>query len=121
MDLVNPSAAVGWDGRERMSLQERGPADLGLALALVHHLALANNVPLSMIAEFMRSLFSWLAIEFVPKEDPQAQRLLACREDVFPSYCRSGFEEAFGRQFAIETAVPLCGSARILYLMRRRD
>ena len=30
---------------------ERGPADAVLALALVHHLAIGNNVPLERIAE----------------------------------------------------------------------
>ncbi len=38
MDLANPSPGLGWDGNERSSLRDRGPADLVLALALIHHL-----------------------------------------------------------------------------------
>lgn len=30
LDLTNPSPALGWDLRERMSLAERGPADVVL-------------------------------------------------------------------------------------------
>ncbi|MEA3222466.1 MAG: SAM-dependent methyltransferase, partial [Thermodesulfobacteriota bacterium] len=41
MDLANPSPSLGWDNRERLSLRDRGPADLVLALALMHHLVLS--------------------------------------------------------------------------------
>ena len=54
LDLSNPSGGTGWANRERASLSERGPADLTLALALIHHLAIGNNVPFEKIAEFAR-------------------------------------------------------------------
>ncbi len=117
MDLTSPSPDLGWAGKERESLDRRGPCDLAMALALVHHLAISNNVPLPMIAEYFAGLGRWLIVEFVPKEDSQVQRLLRTREDVFPGYHRSAFEEAFGTFFDIRRAVPLEGSARILYLM----
>ena len=50
IDLTNPSPAIGWDNAERASLAQRGPADLVLALALIHHLAISNNVPLEDVA-----------------------------------------------------------------------
>ena len=53
LDLTNPSPAFGWAGRERHSLTERGPADLVQALAVIHHLAISNNVPLSRVAEYL--------------------------------------------------------------------
>ncbi|MDR2396782.1 MAG: class I SAM-dependent methyltransferase, partial [Puniceicoccales bacterium] len=40
IDLTNPSSGIGWGNCERESLQDRGPADLGLILALIHHLAI---------------------------------------------------------------------------------
>src|SRR4030042_4494997 len=52
-DLANPSPSIGWENKERMSLRERGPGDGVLALALVHHLAISNNIPLSRIAGFL--------------------------------------------------------------------
>jgi hypothetical protein len=39
IDLTNPSPDLGWAHQERASLQSRGPADLLMALALIHHLA----------------------------------------------------------------------------------
>ena len=48
-----------------------------MALALIHHLAITNNVPLRDIGEFFADLAPRLIIEFVPKTDSQVQRLLA--------------------------------------------
>ena len=56
LDLTNPSSNIGWNNDERHSFLERGPADLVFALALVHHLAISNNVPLSKIAEFFSTI-----------------------------------------------------------------
>ena len=120
LDLTNPSPGLGWAHEERRSLADRGPVDLVLALALVHHLAISNNVPLERIAQFARRLGTYLAIEFVPKTDSQVQRLLARREDIFSGYTEEGFESAFEKHFQIEKREEIQGSERILYLMRRR-
>lgn len=118
LDLTNPSPAIGWNTRERLSFVERGPADLILALALIHHLVISNNTPLDMVAGFLAGLCRWLIIEFVPKHDPKVQKLLATRDDIFPDYTRPGFEAAFTHYFTIERAEPIGDSSRILYLMR---
>lgn len=120
LDLTNPSSAQGWAHTERSSLEERGPADAVLALALVHHLAISNNVPLERIAAYLAQLGRALVIEFVPKSDSQVQRLLASREDIFPSYSQQGFEDAFRKCFEIRSAVNVEQSERRLYLMTRR-
>jgi len=120
VDLLNPSPAIGWQNKERMSLAERGPADVVLALALVHHLAIGNNVPLDRLAEFFGTLCSgWLIVEFVPKSDSQVRRLLASREDVFPNYDLGAFEQSFRGRFTIDASLRLQQSERMLYLMRR--
>ncbi|MBP6704314.1 MAG: class I SAM-dependent methyltransferase [Vicinamibacteria bacterium] len=121
MDLSNPSPGLGWDGRERKSLADRGPADALLALALVHHLALGNNVPLPMVAAWLARLAPRALVEFVPKEDPQSQRLLAVREDVFDRYDRGHMEEALAKHFTIESATQLSGSGRVLYICGPRS
>jgi hypothetical protein len=120
MDLSNPSPGLGWAGAERMSLADRGPADLALALALVHHLAITHNVPLPRIAALLASLARALVVEFVPKSDSQVQRMLSTREDVFADYHREPFEAAFREHFAIDGIVEVPESARTLYVMRRR-
>lgn len=121
MDLTNPSPDLGWDHAERSSILGRGPADAVLALALVHHLAISNNVPLPRLAGFFARAGRWLIIEFVPKEDSQVQRLLSTREDVFPHYHREGFEAAFGQEFEVVESQGIEGSERTLYLLKRRE
>jgi hypothetical protein len=105
---------------ERRSLVDRGPADLVLALALVHHLSIGANVPLESVAAFFARVSRRLIIEFVPKEDSQVQRMLALRDDVFAGYTREGFERAFGAHFVLEQSQPIEGTVRTLYLMERR-
>ena len=117
MDLTNPSPALGWAHRERQSLEQRGPADALLALALVHHLAIGHNLPLERIAGFFARLGRALVIEFVPKSDSQVQRMLRSRPDIFPAYTREGFEAAFRTAFRIDAVEPVSGSERLLYLM----
>ncbi len=117
LDLTNPSPGIGWNSKERMSLLGRGPADAVLALALIHHLAIGNNVPLNRLAEFFREAGRGLIIEFVPKEDSQVQLLLASREDIFPDYTVEAFETAFSQHFRIIEAVTLQDTQRRLYLM----
>ncbi|MEO7987094.1 MAG: SAM-dependent methyltransferase [Gemmatimonadales bacterium] len=117
LDLANPSPAQGWAHTERLSLEQRGPADAVLALALVHHLAIGRNVPLDRIASFLSRLGRILVIEFVPKEDVQVRRLLRNRADVFPGYSVEGFEEAFRRYFRITSVQPVADSGRTVYEM----
>jgi ribosomal protein L11 methylase PrmA len=120
LDLTNPSPNLGWHNRERSALLDRGPADALLALALVHHMAISNNVPLYMLANLFSEMGNWLIVEFVPKEDSQVQRLLATREDIFPDYTREGFQRAFEELFTIHETSPIQESERVLYLMKRR-
>ena len=119
MDLTNPSSGLGWHHQERDSLVVRGPADALFALALIHHLAIGNNVPLPQIADFFSQLGQWLIIEFVPKSDSQVKRLLATREDIFPDYTPAGFEKAFSPYFNITKQESIQDSERVLYLMER--
>lgn len=119
LDLTNPTPGLGWAGEERAAWLQRGPADAVLALALVHHLAIGNNVPLESVARVMADAAPRLVIEFVPKEDEQVQRLLRSRRDIFPDYTREGFEAAFATRFRILRSEGIEGSGRRMYLMER--
>lgn len=121
LDLTNPSPGIGWQNEERDSFVQRGPVDTVMALALVHHLAISNNVPLEDLAAFFAQLGRWLIVEFIPKEDSQVQRLLMTREDIFPAYQQAGFEAAFETCFTIHDCIPVEGSKRLMYLMEKRS
>jgi hypothetical protein len=120
LDLTNPSPGLGWAGTERDSFSRRGPADCIMALALIHHLAISNNLPFDKIASFLAALCRSLIIEFVPKEDSQVQRLLSSREDVFTQYDQECFENVFAEFFDINEQAPIHHSHRTLYLMQTK-
>jgi ribosomal protein L11 methylase PrmA len=117
-DFSSPSPAIGWGNAERSSFLERSRCDALLVLALIHHLAINNNVPLSNIAKLLSGITKWLVIEFVPKSDSQVIRLLATRKDIFVNYTPQGFEESFSEYFSIESSENVRDSERTLYLMK---
>jgi hypothetical protein len=94
--------------------------DAVLMLALIHHLAISNNVPINRIAQFCNKICKWIIIEFVPKSDSQVQRLLVTRQDVFENYSRELFEQQFSRFFVIKASAEIKDSERTVYLMTRR-
>ena len=120
LDLTNPSPNLGWNNRERLSIRERGEPELVMALALIHHLVISNNLPLPDVAQYFSQLSQWLLIEFVPKNDSQVEKLLLSREDIFPDYTIEGFEKAFAEYFAIRDEKDIRDTNRRLYLMQRK-
>jgi len=119
LDVTNPSPSLGWANKERLSLIQRGPADAILALALIHHLAIGNNVPFKRIASFFSYLAQYLVIEFVPKTDPMVKKLLLSRKDIFSSYTLENFEMSFRLYFKILEKIEIGDSGRSLYLLVR--
>jgi hypothetical protein len=120
-DLSNPSGRLGWALEERESIVERGPVDLIMALALVHHLRITLGVPLERIVGFLSSICRHLILEFVPKSDRQVVEMLAAREDVFDDYSEAGLQRALDGRFRVLETSPVGDSDRQLYLLERVD
>ena len=91
LDATNPSPSQGWAGAERKSMQDRAGADMMLALAVIHHLAIAKNVPLDMAVDWLMGLAPAGVIEFPSKADPMVKQLLRHRPDIFPDYTEGAF------------------------------
>ena len=113
MDLSNPTSGFGWAHQERMSLQDRGPADAVLALGLIHHLRISNNIPLDYIAEFLAKISRWLIIEFV-------QKLLFNRQDIYSDYCQDIFERAFNNYFRLILLKRIDDTERYIYIFQEK-
>ncbi len=120
IDLTNPSPGIGWENDEHKSFLDRGPADMVFALALVHHLAISNNLPLEKICDLLAKIGSNLIIEFVPKEDSQVIRLLSSRDDIFSDYTLDNFIRVFSEKFTIQHQELIPGSVRQVFLMKRK-
>lgn len=121
LDLTNPSPAIGWFNQERLSFAERARGDMVLALALIHHLAISNNLPFEKISRFFKNMCKFLVIEFIPKNDSQVQKLLATRKDIFSNYSKDHFEDIFRKSFKILDCLNIKHSVRFIYLMERND
>jgi ribosomal protein L11 methylase PrmA len=122
VDILNPSPSIGWKNDERESFLSRlnSNVDCVMMLALVHHLVISNNIPLAMCASFLSKLSKFLIIEFVPKDDSNAQKLLNVKKDIFTNYNKDTFEREFGKLFVIDKQIMIRGSKRTLYLMKTR-
>jgi len=120
LDLTNPSPSQGFASGERISFVDRGPVDMVFALALLHHLTIANNVNFEILAQFMSRITEWLIIEFVPKSDKKVKFMLSYRKDIFDKYNQDNFEVQFSRYFTIERKIKISNSQRFIYKMRKR-
>jgi hypothetical protein len=120
VDLSNPSPALGWAHSERRSLAERANADTLVALALIHHLAIGDNVPLPDVSRYFAQLGRQLIIEFVPRDDPRVRAMLVDRRDVFADYSLEGMLAAFAGDWDLVDRVPIEDSQRTLLRFDRR-
>jgi hypothetical protein len=120
IDLTNPSPPIGWCNEERMGFRQRPLPDALFALALVHHLAISNNLPFEKIARFFSELSENLVIEFVPKSDSQVKKLLESRKDIFTGYDEGSFVKEFEAFYRIMEKEKVIDSERIIYWMKRK-
>jgi hypothetical protein len=116
LDLSDPSPGLGWRSRERPAFVDRVRPDLVLCLAVVHHLALTNTVPLDEIVAFLADFGAPVVVEFPHHDDPMAARMLARkRPGVFDAYHRANWERALSARFTIRVTETLPGGTRTLY------
>ena len=121
LDINNPSSSCGFASVERGSFMDRGEAKMTLALALIHHLAISNNLSFEMIRDFFYSITKYLVIEFVPKEDSQVEVLLNSRRDIFDFYDIDTFKKVFSESFKIIEEKKIRNSKRTMFLMEAKN
>lgn len=118
IDLLNPSAALGWRGRERKRLEHRGSPELILCLGLIHHLVIAGNIPLPEVVDWLASLNAEIILEFPSKKDPMVQHLLRNKRDQYSDYSLSALEDAARRcGFRIPRRIDLPSGERTLLML----
>ena len=122
VNLADPSPGLGWRGEERLALLDRGRPDLVLALALVHHLAIGNNVPVASVVEWFAGLGAALVVEFPTREEPMVQSLLARkRRDLHADYDLGLFERELSKRFDIQRQEALGSGTRVLYFATPKE
>jgi ribosomal protein L11 methylase PrmA len=119
LDATNPSPSQGWNQAERGGFSERARADAVLALAFLHHLAIAKNIPLALAIDWVMATAPAGIIEFPPKADPMVQKLLAHRQDIFPNYDEEHFLAEIGKRGRIVESKRLSPGGRLLVWYER--
>ena len=114
-DLANPSPGLGWRGRERGPLSERGRPELILCLALVHHLVVGRNIPLCELIAWLAGFGAELVIEFVGRDDPMVQHLLRHRGGQDFDYSHGAMEAMLAQHFGTVSKMELASGTRTLY------
>jgi hypothetical protein len=87
-DLARPTPAVGWDNRETSTLLHRleAQSEMVLMLAVIHHLILMEQIPISAILDLAyRLTWRYLVLEWVPVTDPMFQSLMRGRDALYGS------------------------------------
>lgn len=118
LDLMNPSANCGWKLQERKSIYERLQTDGFMALALIHHVCIASNVPLKQFIEFLSHIAPQGILEWVDKSDPMVQFLLRNREDIFDQYNWDNFYEILQQYFSVEQIKKINNGTRTLCFLK---
>lgn len=119
LNAAIPSPAIGLNNQERDSFISRSNADLVMALALIHHLVIGENIPFEKVAGLLSQLGQYLVIEFVPKEDEKTQQLLRTRKDIYVNYSEDTFLKKFSAFYSVLQTMEINGSGRILFLMMK--
>jgi len=118
MNLVDPSGGIGWRNRERAPFVDRVQPDVTMALALVHHLSIAANVPLPEVVAWLASFGGRCVVEFPHRDDVQVKRLLANKPaGLFDDYQRDAFEALLAERFLVHRQQTLPAGTRTIYLV----
>jgi ribosomal protein L11 methylase PrmA len=120
LDAANPSPMQGWAQAERTGFETRARGDAVMALAFIHHLAIAKNVPLDQVVEWLVARAPVGLIEFIPKSDPTVQSMLRVREDIFDNYHEEAFQAALSVHARIVNTTLVSSSGRVIYEFERR-
>jgi SAM-dependent methyltransferase len=122
VDLAHPTPAAGWQNRETHSFLTRasGHFDTVMMLAVLHHLLLQSQIPLSHIASLCSTLTTRnLILEWVPPQDSMFKQLVRGRDALYAHLTEDAFRDAFAPHFTILREVTL-PNGRILFHFTRR-
>jgi ribosomal protein L11 methylase PrmA len=121
VNLADAGGGIGWRGRERPGIFERGTPDVVLYLAVIHHVAITHNVPVAAQLDLLADLAPEIVIEFPHSADPMVKRLLRNkREGIHSDYSVEVFEGLLGERFTVRSKRVLAGGTRTIFHAARR-
>ena len=121
LDFSNPTPPLGVNLKERAGVLDRPRADLSMALALVHHLRLRENIPFALIAEFFARLGRRLLIEWVGPDDVMAREMIESKRTPPSDYDMGSFLDGFSKRFSVLDQAPVAGMDRTMMVLECRE
>jgi SAM-dependent methyltransferase len=121
-DAARPTPAVGWGNVESLTLLERARLrfDCVMMLGILHHLLLADQIPMADVAGLLASLTRrWSIVEWVPKTDVRYIELCRGRDELYAHLDEDLFVAQFTRHFTILAREELT-NRRVLFLFEKR-
>ncbi|MDQ4086458.1 MAG: methyltransferase [Pseudomonadota bacterium] len=115
MNLSSASPDQGWRGRERKALEKRGKPELILCLALIHHIVISANIPVSEFLDWLRDFDCEVVIEHVGLDDDMTLMLLRNRVNQYQDLGKAEFERLLTERFEIKAREPLKGGTREIF------
>ena len=101
------------------SSRARGRFDCVLMLGILHHLLVAEQIPLAAIIEQLAEISTrWAVLEWIPKEDSQFAQLCRGREELHKQLSEEYFVEVASKRFSIGTPARL-PNGRTLWLVEK--
>ena len=122
-DIARPTPAVGWQNQESTALLPRLEAqfDLVLMLAVIHHLVLMEQIPLTAILALCHRLTQrHLVVEWVPVSDPMYQSLMRGRDNLYGALTEADLLAACAGRFRTLSSMTL-DNGRILFFFEKID
>jgi 2-polyprenyl-3-methyl-5-hydroxy-6-metoxy-1,4-benzoquinol methylase len=126
VDITRPSPAIGWRNQECPSFLHRarqgGGFEAVFLFAVIHHMLVTERVPLPEILDLAADLTAaggHAVVEYIPPDDPLFRRLTRGRDALFADLTAATFEAAAARRFTAQSARPVPGTGRRLYILRK--
>jgi hypothetical protein len=120
-DLLAPTAPSGWANEERASLSERGPVDLVLALAVVHHLCINGGIPMDRVARWLSYVGRYCVIEVPESDDPKVRQLSDRFERNARPFSVAQMLVSISKYFDVVSRNVQSGQSRALFLLKSRS
>ena len=118
-DFARPTPAVGWQNRESASLLDRarGQFDCVLMLGVLHHLLVADQIPLAAILKQLSEITNrWAIMEWIPLQDSQFNELCRGRQELYSHLSEEYFVQELSKRFAVRDRDKL-SNGRALWLV----
>lgn len=122
VDMSDSGGGIGWRGKERPGVFDRGTPDIVLYLAVIHHVAITFNIPVAAQLDMLADLTPEIVIEMPHADDPMVRKLLVNkRAGIHDDFNLAEFERLLGERFDVRSKLLLSSGTRTIFHAVRRS